>query len=88
MKKENVFTWKDLAESINNMPEDQQNKQVIIWGEDTPVTPTLLSVVYEDMYFGRGWDNCYPKSELAEFELESKNTWLEVEEGTYYLDIS
>lgn len=65
------MTWKELAEAINEWPEDKQNETVMVVGEDVPMSFPYLSEASDDMYTLPDDEYIYPKIKLPQADLHA-----------------
>lgn len=83
-----VFTWKELADKINSMTEEEKNEPVRVWGEDLSLRDNCwLTKDNEDMcqYTDACCeDSCMPRSDIE----DEYNYEVVLEAGKYYLDAS
>jgi len=78
------LSWKELAEKINSMSEEEQNKSVKVWGEDNPLSEEVLLENHNQ-------DMCYDKEDFergcdfrSNFDDEC-DLGVALEAGKYYL---
>lgn len=65
------MTWKELKDKISLMTEEEQQKEVAVWGENMNLMKDCsLEKTDEDMYYNSEWDYTCEESEL---EPEDKN---------------
>lgn len=65
------MTWKELKDKISLMTEEEQQKEVAVWGENMNLMKDCsLEKTDEDLYYNTEWDYTCEESEL---EPEDKN---------------
>lgn len=61
------MTWKELKDKISLMTEEEQQKEVAVWGENMNLMKDCsLEKTDEDMYYNSEWDYTCEESELIE----------------------
>lgn len=57
--------WKELKEFVNNLPENELEKKVILWREDESINQINAETLKEDHYIDpeNHLDGCFPESE-------------------------
>lgn len=80
------MTWKELRDEISRMTEEDQQKQVAIWGECFSSRDNCrLHKVDENTYYNPQWGECFFIDDLTEEELSNPDTTLVCKRGQYYL---
>ncbi len=64
MEDKKKFTWADLKKAVNELPEDQLNDTVIIWGDEIALQITSIQALEED--YLRDDEGCTPRSALQD----------------------
>ena len=80
------MTWKELSDKISSMTQEEQQQDVAIWGEDFCLRKhCALEKNSEDMFYNILWDECIPKSDLEDSDLDDPSTKMVYEAGKYYI---
>ncbi len=67
------MTWSELKDFCNSLPEDQLQRNVILWREDEAINKIEANRIEEDHYIGEDDEGCYPLSDAtAPIELLRK----------------
>lgn len=78
------LTWKQLADKINKMSEEEKNQPVQTWSEDTPLhRDCFLMRADEDLYACDEFDAVFTKDELDDEQIE--DCFIVVKKNTPYL---
>jgi hypothetical protein len=72
MSNDTKFTWGDLKKVINKLPEEELNKEVIVWNEESGCRITEVEILNEDYY--QDEECCIPESELKHILKEEGET--------------
>lgn len=71
------MNWNELKKFCNSLPEDQLEKNVVMWREESAISDIGAEQLQEDHYMDieEDVDGCYPESE-AQYPLEElKKVW-------------
>lgn len=81
------MTWKQLRDKISRMTEEEQLKEVAIWGEDFSLRDRGCCLVKttDAVYDNKEWDECCEGGELEPEDLEAPGTYKVCEKGLYYI---
>lgn len=68
------MTWRDLKTFVNNLPESELAKKVILWREDEAITSIEAIQLEEDHYINLddSENGCFPVSECKDLEPDTK----------------
>lgn len=81
------MTWKELRDKISQMTEEEQQKEVAIWGEDFNIciNHCNLEKANEDIYYSSEWDLTQLESELEPEDKDNPNVKKVCKKGTHYI---
>lgn len=80
------MTWKELKDKISLMTEEEQQKQVAVWGEDINLMKNCsLEKAREDLYYDSDWNNTREESDLEPFEMNDSAIYKVHRAGMYYI---
>lgn len=83
------MTWKELKDKISNMTEEEQQKEVAVWGEDITLhnKNCFLMKEPEAMYYSDNWDSVVPESKLEPEDFYDPSAYKVSDAGLYYISI-
>lgn len=83
------MTWKELKDKISDMTEEEQQKEVAVWGEDITLHngDCLLVKELEAIYYSDNWDSSKPESWLELEDFDDPSVHKASDAGLYYICI-
>lgn len=83
------MTWKELKDKISDMTEEEQQREVAVWGEDITLHNKDCSLVKElgAMYCSDNWDSAIPEGELEPEDFYDPSVYKVSDVGLYYISI-
>ena len=82
MKNTKPFTWADLKKAVNQIPDAQLKKKVVIWTDDENCYQVANVEILKEDHLNDGDDGCAPRSDLKDAIKEAKQTG---DQDVYYL---
>lgn len=88
--KEEIMTWRELKEAIENMPEEQKDEVAVAFREEDFSREVSFVKTDYPLYAYRGDDCCFKSCEISDEDLqeglEEDAIYLVYGRGKYYLD--
>lgn len=80
------MTWKELKDKISLMTEEEQQKEVAVWGENMNLMKDCsLEKTNEDMYYNSEWNYTREESELEPEDKNDPDVHRVYEAGMHYI---
>lgn len=80
------MTWKELKDKISLMTEEEQQKEVAVWGENMNLMKDCsLEKTDEDLYYNTEWDYTCEESELEPEDKNDPDVHKVYEAGMHYI---
>lgn len=80
------MTFRELAEKIDKLSEEQKDMSVKGWLEFTPILDAVFCIENEDFLYNPDvFDRCYRRSELEEEDIEKDGTYVVLEANHPFL---
>lgn len=80
------MTWKELAAKISGMPGEEQNKEILLVGEDfnNPLSVSFIKSTGK-LYYASNWDFCAFGSDMDQVDLKEAGLEILANEGSFFL---
>jgi len=77
------MNWRELKEFCNSLDNEQLEKKVILWREESAITNMDAEILADDYYIGDDEDGCYTLSDagLSIEDAEEKGLEIVYEKG-------